>query len=161
MNNEKKILLDSGTSELEIVEFKIGDSYFGINEAKIKEIIGYSKIVIIPSSYPGIKGIFKPSESVITIVDLSKYFNLQFSKDDGHSLFIITYFNKTVIIFPVDSVIGIHRLSMDKIEKPNGTTCGVEGVVAGIAKNNNKFINILDIEKILIANSDKIEMQIS
>ena len=40
METEKKgILLESGTNELEIVEFEVGSNKFGINVIKVKEII--------------------------------------------------------------------------------------------------------------------------
>lgn len=37
--SEKGILLESGTNELEIVEFTIGQAYFGINVIKVREIV--------------------------------------------------------------------------------------------------------------------------
>ncbi|MER2254030.1 MAG: chemotaxis protein CheV, partial [Priestia megaterium] len=39
MNPDKGILLESGTNELEIVEFEIGNVWFGINVVKVREII--------------------------------------------------------------------------------------------------------------------------
>ena len=39
MENHKGILLESGTNELEIVEFEVGHNKFGINVIKVKEII--------------------------------------------------------------------------------------------------------------------------
>ena len=39
-NKEKKgILLETGTNEFEIVEFNIGDVNYGINVAKVREVI--------------------------------------------------------------------------------------------------------------------------
>ena len=37
--NQTKILLESGTNELEIMEFTVGGELFGINIAKIREIM--------------------------------------------------------------------------------------------------------------------------
>ena len=36
---ETNILLESGTNELEILEFRVGGNYYGMNVAKIKEIL--------------------------------------------------------------------------------------------------------------------------
>ena len=36
---ETNILLESGTNELEILEFSVGDHLYGINVAKVKEIL--------------------------------------------------------------------------------------------------------------------------
>lgn len=40
---ETGILLESGTNELEILEFRVGENYYGINVAKIREILPYQK----------------------------------------------------------------------------------------------------------------------
>ena len=36
------ILLQSGTNELEVLEFNIGSNHYGINVAKVKEIMPFS-----------------------------------------------------------------------------------------------------------------------
>ena len=36
---DTNILLESGTNELEILEFMVGGNYYGINVAKIREIL--------------------------------------------------------------------------------------------------------------------------
>ena len=55
---ETGILLESGTNELEILEFKVGNNYYGINVAKIREIISYQTPTPIPNADPRIEGIF-------------------------------------------------------------------------------------------------------
>ena len=39
---ETNILLESGTNELEILEFSVGGNYYGINVSKVREILPYS-----------------------------------------------------------------------------------------------------------------------
>ena len=41
---ETNILMESGTNELEVLEFIVGGNHYGINVAKIKEIVPYSKV---------------------------------------------------------------------------------------------------------------------
>ena len=43
-NMETNILIESGTNELEVLEFTIGNNHYGINVAKIKEIVPYSPV---------------------------------------------------------------------------------------------------------------------
>ena len=40
---DTNILLESGTNELEILEFRVANNYYGINVAKIREIISRQK----------------------------------------------------------------------------------------------------------------------
>lgn len=162
MENNKGILLESGTNELEIVEFKISDNTFGINVAKVREIMPYTKVTSVPNSHPCIKGIFKPRDSVMTVIDLPRYLNLKVSEDETKNLFIIANFNKLYTAFQVHSVVGIHRISWTDIEKPDSTLYGdKEGLITGIVKLSGKLIMILDFEKILADISPHTGIQLS
>ena len=48
---ETKILLENGTNELEVLEFVVDGNYYGINVAKIKEIIPYQPVTPVPNTH--------------------------------------------------------------------------------------------------------------
>jgi two-component system chemotaxis response regulator CheV len=162
MDNNKGILLESGTNELEIVEFTIGHNTFGINVAKVREIMPFEAITKIPNSHPCICGIFKPRESVITVIDLPKYLNMSGTADEKKDMLIIANFNKLFVAFLVNGVVGIHRISWTQIEKPDQTIYGgQEGLATGIVKMNDKLIIVLDFEKIITDISPQTGIQIA
>ncbi len=144
---DSKILLANGTNELEVLEFSVAGNSYGINVAKIREIIPYQAVTPVPNSHPSIEGIFMPRDSMITAIDLSNCLQRGESKPGG--LFIITNFNKLDIAFHVESVAGIHRVSWADIMKPNATFSSEDGVSTGIVNINGKLIIILDFEKIV------------
>lgn len=146
---ETGILLESGTNELEILEFCIGNNSYGINVAKVKEILTYAKPTPVPNADPCIEGIFMPRDEIITLINLPK--KLGFEQPIGNSdMNIVTNFNKLHVAFHVNSVVGIHRVSWKDIIKPDATICGAaHGVSTGIIKLNEKLIIILDFEKIV------------
>lgn len=145
---DTNILLENGTNELEILEFTLDGNSYGINVAKIREIINYTPVTPVPNAHPSIEGIFMPRDTMITAVDLKNC--LQKGASDANGLFIITNFNKLDIAFHVDQVVGIHRVSWSEIIKPGATVSTAEdGVATGIIKINDKLIIILDFEKII------------
>lgn len=145
---ETNILLENGTNELEILEFKLDDNCYGINVAKIKEIIPYQTVTPVPNAHPSIEGIFMPRDTMITAINLKNC--LQRGNSEPKGLFIITNFNKLDIAFHVDSVVGIHRISWRDIIKPNATVNTADaGVSTGIVKFENRLVIILDFEKIV------------
>ena len=145
---DTKILLENGTNELEVLEFKLDGNAYGINVAKIKEIITYEPVTPVPNAHPSIEGIFMPRDTMITAIDLKNC--LQRGTSEPGGLFIITSFNKLDIAFHVDSVIGIHRVSWRDIIKPGSTVSTTEeGVSTGIIKFEDRLIIILDFEKIV------------
>ena len=147
---KNEILLESGTNELEVMEFTIGDRHFGINVAKVVEIMQYAQVTPMPNSNPFVEGIFKPRENIMTVINLPAYMGLTPVDNEERSIFIITNFNKTNTAFHVHAVEGIHRISWSSIEKPDSTIYGgEEGLATGIARYDNRLITILDFEKIL------------
>ena len=145
---ETKILLENGTNELEVLEFIVDGNSYGINVAKIREIIQYSPVTPVPNAHPSVEGIFMPRDAMITAIDLRNC--LQRGQSQPGGLFIITSFNKLDIAFHADSVVGIHRVSWVDIIKPGATvTTAEDGISTGIIKINGKLIIILDFEKII------------
>ena len=143
------ILLESGTNEIEIMEFTIDGSLYGINVAKVREIIMSAPVKIMPHAHPAVEGIFKPRDAVITVVDLPRYLGVEKEKG-AKDLFIITNFNKMFIAFRVHTVVGISRISWTDIQKPDKTVSGgSEGVATGIAQCGPDLVTILDFERIV------------
>ncbi|MDR1693533.1 MAG: chemotaxis protein [Oscillospiraceae bacterium] len=165
MANEVKraeILLESGTNELEILEFTIAGNIFGINVAKVKEIMQYEPVKPMPNSHPCIEGVFMPRDVIITVIDLAHYMGLQANEDNAREMLIVTSFNKMNAAFHVHSVVGIHRLNWSDIEKPDSTIYGgEEGLATGIAKVGTKLITIVDFEKIVVDISPQSGIQMS
>ncbi|WP_124066921.1 chemotaxis protein [Clostridium sp. E02] len=147
---ETEILLESGTNEIEIMEFTIYGELYGINVAKVREIMMSDKVKPIPHAHASVEGIFKPRDLLLTVIDLPNYLTGSKSDKQDKDLFIITNFNKLHIAFRVHSVVGISRISWNDIQKPDDTISrGDEGVATGIAQCGGDLVTILDFEKIV------------
>ncbi len=157
---DTNILLESGTNELEILEFTLGQHRYGINVAKIREILSYQPVTPIPHANPCVEGIFMPRDAMITVINLKRCIGVP--EDDKEGLFIITNFNKLNIAFHVDEVIGIHRVSWEDIIKPDSTINSDDGGVStGVVKLNNNLVIILDFERIVTDISPETGLKIS
>ncbi len=160
--NKQDILLDSGTNELEIMEFKIAGEIFGINVAKVREIMIYRPVKPMQNSHPAVEGVFKPRDVLMTVMNLPKYLGLPESSDPSKDIFIIAYFNKIFIAFHVHSVEGIDRISWEKVQKPDKTIYGgEEGIATAIAEYDGRLITVLDFEKIIYDISPETGIQMS
>ena len=93
MERQTEILLESGTNELEIMEFTIAGETFGINVAKVLEIMMTCPVKPMQKAQADIEGIFKSRDMVITVIDLSSYLGLSPSTNPERDIFIITNFN--------------------------------------------------------------------
>ncbi len=158
---ETNILLENGTNELEVLEFTIGQNHYGINVAKVREIIGYQSVTPVPNSHKDIEGIFMPRDIMITAINLAGYLNLpQIGNNQG--MMIITNFNKLNIAFHVQTVCGIHRVSWADIIKPDSTINTADSSIAtGIIKVDGRLIIILDFERIVTDISPETGLKVS
>lgn len=160
--DKRGILLESGTNEIEVMEFTINDSLYGINVAKVKEILVSQPVKHMPHAHPAVEGIFKPRDKVITVVDLPTYLLGEPGEKKSKDLFIITNFNKMNIAFRVHTVVGISRISWKSIQKPDKTVAGGnEGIATGIAQCGDDLVTILDFEKIVAEIAPETTIQMS
>ena len=137
---DTNILLESGTNELEVLEFTLGDNHYGINVAKIREILQYMPVTPVPNTHPSVEGIFMPRDTMITVIN----------------------FNKLNVAFHVDQVIGIHRVSWENIIKPDETLTGEHGSTAtGVIKMDDRLIVILDFEAIVASISPQTGLRVN
>lgn len=150
MESNKGILLESGTNELEIVEFSIGKNKFGINVIKVKEIINPVSITQIPHVHPNVEGIIELRGEVLPVVDVAAALGFPKSDNPGQDKFIVAEFNKQKVVFHVQTVTQIHRISWNEIEKPSEMYQGADSQVIGVIKLHGEMILLLDFEKIVV-----------
>jgi len=100
-NKKTEILLESGTNELELMEFTVAGQHFGINVAKVDEIIKYGvhPITPMPNSNPFVEGIFRPRDEIMTVINLAAYMGLPPSEDEGHDILILPPLIKLTPLF--------------------------------------------------------------
>lgn len=158
---DTNILLENGTNELEILEFTLGDNHYGINVAKVREILNAQPVTPVPNSHANVEGIFMPRDVMITVINLKRCIGMNADANEN-GFFIITNFNKLNIAFHVDAVLGIHRISWADIILPEATVSGADNAVStGVVKMNDKLIVILDFEKIVTDISPETGLKVS
>lgn len=147
---DTNILLESGTNELEVLEFMVDGNHYGINVAKIREIISYTTLTPIPNGHRNIEGTFSTRGEAITVVNLARALGLNEKEDTQNDMFLITNFNGVNTGFHVHSVVGIHRVNWSQIIKPDRLISGTkESVVTGIINLQGHLVLLLDFENIV------------
>lgn len=150
MQRQDGILLESGTNEIEIVEFEIGHNRYGINVIKVKEIILPTPITIIPHAHPSIEGIIQLRGDVLPVIDMETVMGLPKTIGKNEGKYIVAAFNQQQVVFHVQDVSQIHRVSWDQIEKPADLYSGDASQVIGVIKRANDMLLLLDFEKIVL-----------
>ncbi|CCH48746.1 chemotaxis protein [Pseudodesulfovibrio piezophilus] len=167
--SETNILLESGTNELEIVEFYLDEKrstgdyrgFYGINVAKVLEILQMPTLTDMPEvSHPSVLGAFNLREEIIPLIDLAGWLNKSRVEKEAPKV-IVTEFNRTKSAFLVSGVTRIHRINWNEVEAPTGYVSSLTvNSITGVVKFTNRIIFILDMEKICAdLNPDAIPVQ--
>ncbi len=149
------ILLESDTNELEIVEFRIDEvdshgnlvpCHYGVNVAKVREIIRLPQMSRIVNAKQGVEGMIKLRDKVITIINLANVLG----KDTGDLVadrVVVLEFNNLMVGVLVHSVSRIYRISWKNVEPPSKSVHSSQ--VTGLVKMDDRIILVLDFEKIV------------
>ena len=145
IGDSKGILLETGTNEFEIVEFSIGIVNYGINVAKVREVIQCVPVTAMPQAHPYIDGLFTLRGKAIPLVNLPRCLNV--TSGNVAKNIIVTEINNYDIGFLVENVSRIHRISWKDMEP--SPEVGDQSRVVGIIKMPDRIVLLLDFETII------------
>jgi len=137
--------------EYQLVVFRLGKEEYGVDIAKVQEIVRIQEITRIPQAPSFVEGIVNLRGKIIPIVDLKKRFNLEGEEvsERDKRVIVVNVSNQTIGIV-VDSVSEIIRISREDIEPPPPIVAGIEAAyIEGVGKIDKRLIILLNIEKIL------------
>lgn len=157
MQDNKGILLETGTNEFEIIEFSVGGVFYGLNVAKVREVINAVPVTFIAKAHPNLDGVFTLRSRVIPLVNLARSLNTKPESEEFK--IIVCEINNFHVGFKVDAVYRIHRISWTQME-PAPHIVGSD-LVIGIVKMQERLIILLDFEKILADVNPEINQKMS
>lgn len=148
MIRENEILLESGTGELEVMEFLVEGNSYAINVIKVKEVIEMpeSGVTKVPETKREIAGLILCRDEILTIIDLKHILTKENRKNIGTKV-IVCEFNKLKVAFAIDDIVGVHRIKWSDIRKPEDLVAS--SLAVGNILLNKKLIIMLDFEKIV------------
>lgn len=152
-------VLEVGSNIFELVEFVLtpGDlpeeqaaarNSFGVNVAKVREVIRMPSIVPCLTTCPSVLGVFNLRGHPIPVIHLAKALGMPDVEIPESSQVIVTEFSRRLAGFVVAGTKRIRRVSWDKVLPPSSETFG--HMTGMMLIENSKFIFILDFEKILL-----------
>lgn len=148
------ILLDAGTNELEVLVFTLRGGTYGLNVAKVREVIKPLPMVAAPHQHASVLGMFNIRGSVLPVVDLAKHMNLKEPAPEASTQrVIITEFNGLKTGFLVDGVEQIHRIGWSRVKPspdvnidPAAGAC--PSAITGLVELGERLVLMIDFESV-------------
>lgn len=152
---QTNILLETGTNELEIVEFYVNqdgyEAHYGLNVAKVVEIGRRQPVTAMPEMrHPAILGAFlHRNRRVVPLIDMAMFLDSS-PIDNEDAKVIVTEFNELSTAFLVSGVNRIYRLSWTDVEAPGQFLQNMSrSSVTGVVRLEDRVIFLLDLEAIV------------
>ncbi|OON98742.1 MAG: hypothetical protein ATN35_03780 [Epulopiscium sp. Nele67-Bin004] len=143
-----EILLNAGTGEVEVVEFIVNNKHYAINVLKIKGIVTIDEVTPLPNATEEVAGLTNIRGDMDVVIDLSYALHGKRTEDYKSNLGLLCEFNETKVVFLVDQVEGIRRISWNDIKQTNNVRQDTMSI--GSLMIDGTIIILLDFESITI-----------
>lgn len=144
------------TETTQYLTFKLDEEIFALDISKVKEVLDFTEITKIPQTPEFMKGVINLRGGVVPVVDMRLKFGMSETAKTVNTCIIIVEVSiegeTTVLGALVDSVQEVMDLEPGQIEPAPriGTRLRTE-FIRGMGKRDNRFLMILDIDKVFSA----------
>ena len=133
--------------------FRLSDEVFAVDISKVREVLDFTTVTKVPRTPEFMRGVINLRGSVVPVVDMRLKFGMEKTEKTVNTCVIITEValegERIIIGALADSVQEVIDLEPGQIEPPPriGTKLRIE-FIKGMGKRDERFIIILDIDKI-------------
>ncbi|MEM7183338.1 MAG: chemotaxis protein CheW [Spirochaetota bacterium] len=132
------------------ITFTIGEEDYAISIVNVEEIVKVSNLIKVPKSQDYFVGLMDNRGNIVNMIDLSKKIMNKKTTESQINRAIIVKINGKSLGIVVDKVSHVVHFSPSQIDPPPPSVKGISSrYIIGVAKKDNRFVIIMDIEKIL------------
>src|SRR4051794_35489398 len=136
--------------EQQLVVFELGAELYGVEIARVHEIIRLQTVTRVPRAPAFVEGVINLRGKVIPVVDLRRRFGLPSAEHTRSSRIVVVEIGDQVVGIVVDGVSEVLRVNNATIEPPSPVVAGVESdYLHGIAKLPDRLVILLNLDRVL------------
>ena len=138
----------SGRSgELQIVVCELADEHYGLDIARVFEIIRNQPITPVPRAPSFVKGVINLRGRIIPVVDLRGRFGMSDTEPTKETRIVVAESASTRVGLVVDSVSEVLLLPLDSVEPTPEVAAGADAeYLRGIAKLGDRLVLLLELD---------------
>ena len=151
-DSNQKILTESGTNEVEFIEFYLGEQGFGVNVAKVVQIVQFKEefLTRVPGRHPFLDGTFLFRGTSIPLINLNRALSRNNDPERSYiPLVLVTQFFERQTGFLIDGINRIHRVTWEHLMPITEVFGGMDMCFTGSVNIGKNEILIVDLEKIV------------
>ncbi len=134
----------------QFLTFRLLDEEYGVDILQVQEIKNYSHITPIPNTPTYVKGAMNLRGTVVPIVDLRIKFDMPEAEYTQYTVIIVVMINERVVGMVVDAVSDVLNVGKEDFEPAPSMGGEVDtSFMKGLAKNGDRLITLLNIDKVV------------
>ena len=144
---EKPMSSGNGRSgELQIVVCELADEHYGLDIAKVFEIIRHQPITAVPRSPRFVKGVINLRGRIIPVVDLRERFGMPAAEPTKETRIVVAESATTRVGLIVDSVSEVLLVPTEAVEATPEVAAGADAeYLRGIANLGDRLVLLLEL----------------
>lgn len=136
--------------ERQLVVFQLGAEFYGVEIARVHEIIRLQTVTTVPRAPSFVEGVINLRGKVIPVVDLRRRFGLHTVDHTRATRIVVVEIGDQVVGMVVDSVSEVLRVNTSAIEPPSPIVAGIDSeYLQGIVKLTDRLVILLDLDRVL------------
>lgn len=136
--------------EQKICTFYINEYLFGLEVARIQEIIRYQETTFVPLADETISGLINLRGEIVTVIDMRKLLGLSQQKAQESLINIVVKSEDCSVSLLVDDIGDVMDISSDNFEPPpENLTGGIRKILKQVCQLESAILLLLDIDKVL------------
>ena len=142
--------LAANGEEQQLVVFQLGAELYGVEIARVHEIIRLQTVTRVPHAPAFVEGVINLRGKVIPVVDLRRRFGLALADHTRASRIVVVEIGDQVVGIVVDGVSEVLRVNNATIEPPSPVVAGIDSdYLHGIAKLPEQLVILLNLDRVL------------
>jgi purine-binding chemotaxis protein CheW len=133
----------------EVVTFRVGDQWFGVDVMDVQEVIGQLRIARVPLATPGIAGFLNLRGQIVTAIDVHQ--RLEISRRSSESLMnVVVRDGDELFALVVDEVGDVVAVSPGTLDPAPASLVGAWARTCnGVVRMDQGLLAIIDVTRLL------------
>lgn len=132
--------------------FTLDRYYFGIEVARVQEVIRHQDMTRVPLASQHIRGLINLRGQIVTAIDLRRRLQLPERSGDALPMNVVVRAEDGAVSLLVDEIDEVVEVDPNSFEStPHNLTAGARELIAGVFKFPSRLMLVLDVDAVLSA----------
>ena len=139
-------------AEISVVVFKVGDVEFAADISKVEGVVMIGKVTKLPNVPDYVEGVMDLRGEVLPLINMRRKLSMKDFEDLSSAKVMVINVGDRKFGFVIDDVKSVSHFDQNVVEEvPADLSTPGRNLVAGIIKDKDRMLILIDVDKVLTA----------